>query len=133
MLAQAFKSAIELGLSDPQRDALVKTLVLLETNKLEHVPAEAVRWDCARASEMNRHFNMCISYGVAECGTVGCIRGTAERVGTVEFPVFSGPEGLYQLFYDAGAINRDASVEQASTALRSYLATGDARWDLALA
>lgn len=31
MLAQSFKSADELGITEPQRNALHKTLVLLET------------------------------------------------------------------------------------------------------
>ena len=34
MLAQSFKTAIELGLSEKQHDALIKTLALLDGGKL---------------------------------------------------------------------------------------------------
>ena len=40
MLAQSFKTALELGIKDEQLDALQKVLVLLETGKLTHVPAD---------------------------------------------------------------------------------------------
>ncbi len=37
MLMQNFKSAADLEITERQKEALVKTLVLLETGKLEHV------------------------------------------------------------------------------------------------
>ena len=132
MLAQNFKTAEELGISEAQLGALQKTLVMMETGKLSHVPQTDVKADFKVSSELNQFFNMIISYGHADCGSVGCIRGTAERVGRVEFPVLRGPKGLTDLFYNGVAIISDPSVSQAATALRSYLTTGAARWKLAL-
>ena len=40
MLAQSFKTALELGIKDEQLDALQKVLVLLETDKLAHTPGD---------------------------------------------------------------------------------------------
>lgn len=135
MLAQSFKPAAELGITEPQRDALRKTLVLLETGKLRHMPAVDVEPDFERANHnhLNVLFNMVISYGRVECGAVGCIRGTAERVGHVEFGVFRLPVGLEDLFYNGRAINSDPTTAQAATALRSYLTTGNANWAEAVA
>jgi hypothetical protein len=133
MLAQSFKSAEELGISEPQKDALIKTLVLLETGKLVHVPMDTVRADSRANSSPNKFFNMIISYGLADCGSVGCIRGTAERVSDVSFPIRDDtPLGLYNLFYSGLAIVSDPSTSQAATALRSYLTTGDAKWSEAV-
>jgi hypothetical protein len=136
MLAQSFKSADELGITEPQRDALCKTLVLLETGKLRHVPATEVEPDFEhyKSDYLNTIFNMVVSYGIAHgCGTVGCIRGTAERVGHVEFKIFGLPRGLEDLFYNGRAITADPTTAQAATALRSYLTTGDAKWHEAVA
>jgi len=135
MLAQNFKSAADLEISEPQREALMKTLVMLETGKLEHVPLLSVKPDYGVCHEMNAFFNMIVSYGHVDCGSVGCLRGTAERVGNVSFPIFprDTTDGLHDLFYNGRAIASDPGTEQAARALRSYLTTGNAKWLEALA
>lgn len=134
MLMQNFKSAADLEITEQQKDALIKTLVLMETGKLIHIPVGDVSVHCnGRGGSPNKLFNMSVSYGIADCGTVGCIRGTAERVSDARFEVIDLPGGLRKLFYSGKAIGLDANLDQAATALRSYLTTGDARWDLALA
>ena len=141
MLAQSFKSAADLGITEPQLSALQKTLVLLETGKLTHVSVED-RELLRRSSTFTGHFNMDAWAWEVDCGTVCCIGGTAESVGGVKFDAahirkmphlnelfypFSGDvPHPHNFFYDG------VTPSQAATALRSYLTTGDARWDLAV-
>ncbi|HEU0083809.1 MAG TPA: hypothetical protein VFQ87_13170, partial [Bradyrhizobium sp.] len=56
MLAQNFRSADDLGITEPQHQALRKTLVLLETDQLTHV--EPLDRSAERGS-FTGHFNMC--------------------------------------------------------------------------
>lgn len=139
MLAQSFKSADELGISEMQKDALAKTLVLLETGRLTHAPSPVRETDGYRESdEFTGHFNMARWRAAEECGTVCCIAGTAELVGTVTFdPDCDDNEALFDLFWvgdsQFGGDISHITPEQAARALRSYLTTGKARWDLALA
>ncbi len=128
--SQNFKTAVDLGITEKQKGALLTTLVMMETGRLFHVPRTEVRPSFDNG--LNQYFNMAISYGIADCGTVGCIRGTAERVGDVEFGIFGLPSGLNNLFYSGVALSSDPTVEQAATALRSYLTTGKAHWKRAL-
>lgn len=132
MLAQNFKTADELRISGAQLSALQKTLVLLETGKLIHAPFDG---DGRReGEEFTGHFNMGRWNAVQACGTVCCIAGTAELIGGIRFPDHP-PGRLGNLFY-AGELGERVlttiTPQQAATALRSYLTTGDARWDLAV-
>lgn len=138
MLAQSFKSADELGITKPQRDALCKTLVLLETDKLVHVTARA-QSSCSDNPQFSGHFNMSLWAAEYDCGTVCCIGGTAQLVGDTDFGqwwAFSDNWGLKNLF--APPQIRCSNWEmitpaQAATALRSYLTIGDAKWHEAVA
>jgi hypothetical protein len=135
MLAQSFMSAADLEITEPQLSALQKTLVLLETGKLEHCPTDerirsfslgsAVPVFCGK-------FNMTDWWADHPCGTVACIGGTAEIIGGVDFAEY--PPNLHHLFhpYRIGADWDAITPTQAATALRSYLTIGDARWDLAV-
>lgn len=135
MLAQNFKTAEDLGLTDAQKDALIKTLVLFETGKIEH------REVTSRISSMDEnptfcgYFNMQHWQAAHPCGTVACIGGTAELIGNVRF--CNESKGLFALFHPYCIIAKmsweDITTTQAAIALRSYLSTGDARWDLAIA
>lgn len=140
MLAQNFKPAAELKLTELQKEALIKTLVLLETEKLKHAYPDR------RISEpdgFTGHFNMSWWELPAACGTICCIGGTAELIGDLrpdelDKATYDNP-ALKNLFYPGRGGPR-ISVEmqhitpdQAATALRSYLTIGDARWDLAVA
>jgi hypothetical protein len=138
MLMQNFKTAADLGISEPQKEALIKTLVLLETEKLVHIPVrDDLEIDFSAAESFSGKFNMnSWSHTYERCGTICCIGGTAELIGAVEFEdTTKYGTKLYNLFYpDAGdELNWDSiTTAQAATALRSYLTTGDARWDLAV-
>ena len=131
MLAQNFKTAGDLGINEPQLSALQKTLVLLETGRLTHAPRSEKM--LGKSATFTGHFNMSGWAREGECGTVCCIGGTARLIGQVEFPYYGRSKKLNDLFYPNHRIDMSAiTVEQAATALRSYLTTGDARWDLAV-
>lgn len=136
MLMQNFMSAADLGITEPQKDALIKTLVLMETGKLEHSKA----FDFDRFDEVlprfTGEFNM--RYWAApgtNCGTIACIGGTAELIGDVDFS-YQGNRDLLSLFQpQTVSIDRwgDITPAQAARALRSFLQTGDAKWSEAVA
>jgi hypothetical protein len=133
MLAQNFKSAADLGISEKQKEALCKTLVLLETGKLKHAPMGS----STEHRSFSGQFNMNQWQARNECGTIACIGGTAEMIGDVSFQDHYEKRSLHELFYpDRKKIDgcrwKDITPSQAATALRSYLTTGDARWDLAV-
>jgi hypothetical protein len=130
MLAQNFKSADDLGITGPQHDALRKTLVLLETDKLTHV--EPLDGPADRGC-FTGHFNMREWNTASTCGTVCCIGGTAELIGNVKFEPQGLPEGLDELFFPNAFRVEDVTTSQAATALRCYLTTGDAKWHEAVA
>jgi hypothetical protein len=138
MLMQNFKSAADLGISEPQKEALMKTLVLLETGKLQHIPdRDGFDMDFHATAAFSGKFNMnSWKHTYAKCGTVCCIGGTAELIGGVDFEDTTkyGTE-LYNLLYPNAGDELDwdnITIAQAAMALRSYLTTGDARWDLAV-
>jgi hypothetical protein len=129
MLAQSFMTASELGITEPQRMALQKTLVLLETGKLVHTKLPLLFK--FNAEKYSGHFNMGGWRRETECGSVCCIGGTAELIGNVRFN--ERAPALETLFYpssDGTKLQNYESItaEQAARALRSYLTTGDAKW-----
>ena len=138
MLMQNFRTAADLGITEPQKEALMKTLVLLETGKLEHAKlGDRPSGDYREGGEFTGHFNMGRWQAVEECGTVCCIAGTAELIGGVKFPTenYGSNYALKHLFWVGGFFGGDISYitpAQAAVALRSYLTTGDANWDMAL-
>lgn len=143
MLAQSFKTAEELRITPKQFDALVKTLVLMETGRLVHIDDDKVaEGNCNHPIEVcnfTGHFNMNLWRSKDKCGTVCCIGGTAELIGNFTFAdEYNLPEELRTLFYpndgmnDNGIHYNDITVEQAATALRSYLTTGKANWEAAI-
>jgi hypothetical protein len=133
MLAQSFLSASDLGITEPQRDALMKTLVLLETGKLTHTKSSPIP---SVVSKFSGRFNMANWSASDECGTICCIGGTAEIISGVPFR-FKSPPALMGLFYvqprPRGIDWHDITPAQAATALRSYLTTGSANWAQAVA
>lgn len=131
MLAQNFKTADELRLSEKQRDALIKTLALMDSGRLKHVPQNKLRNGHLGDPKFDGLFNMAFSYLNLDCGTVCCIRGIASLIGDVEFPTHKLTRQLRQLFYIwSPSKTSDPSIAQAAMALRSYLTTGKPRWDL---
>ncbi|HDA7126280.1 TPA: hypothetical protein O5T86_001284 [Staphylococcus aureus] len=129
MLMQSFQSAADLGISEAQKEALMKTLVLLETGKLKHVPIPG-ETDGLRTFGFSHQFNMSDWGAPSPCGSICCIGGTAELIGGLEeYELFKASEnnrGLDVLFFSASGMS--ANTSQTARALRSYLTTGDAKW-----
>jgi hypothetical protein len=134
MLAQAFKPADELQITEAQKDALIKTLVLMETGKLIHTPFP--KYYAGHGGSFTGQFNMDGWHGYADCGTVCCIGGTAELVGGVSFnDEWVKNDCLCELFAPNIVLVENWSLitlEQAARALRSYLTTGRANWAAAM-
>jgi hypothetical protein len=136
MLAQSFKAPAELGLDDKQFDALRKTLVLLETGKIEYVPMGVRRYIYIAEPTFDGLFNMSTWNAGTECGSICCIGGTAELVGGLE------RNSLFDASQRPGSENLDALLlapdgmsarpQHAARALRSYLTTGKPNWEAAL-
>lgn len=130
MLAQNFKSAADLGITPPELRALTQVLGMLERGDL----VDAVTF----FEEGNNKFHMGTS---GECGTPACIGGWAAElmhIGHIEYLERYGWRrrdknmAIHELFWNETACELPATVAQAATALRSYLTTGEASWDLAL-
>lgn len=136
MLAQNFKSAADLGITEPQLSALQKTLVLLETGKLTHIRLCDIkeRWLVVGDEVFTGGFNMHVVLGSHDCGTAGCIYGTAKLISGEAPPLTEAALALYcGNGRPEGRTLDSLTPEESATALRSYLTTGDARWDLAVA
>lgn len=132
MLAQNFKTAEDLGLASDQHAALVKVLGMLDRQELRHVQVRLPDHHLIHATEKHA-FNMCVWDG---CGTAHCIGGWAEKVSGVSFGRRKHTPQLFDLFYPPlSLVGYDYScitTQQAAYALRSYLTTGDSRWEDAL-
>ncbi len=140
MLAQNFKSASDLGLTDNQRDALALTLGMLERGELIHVVPSDLSPDYVDVDDnFTGHFNM-DSWNLTyrECGTVCCIGGAAEIVGKLPddslWDACDTNEPLYRLFFPNHCTENFESITmaQAACALRNYLTTGEPNWEEAL-
>lgn len=127
-----FLPAKQLGLKEKERDALIKTLLLMEAGKMKHrsrAPADRP------ISEGKYGFNMGVWKAHWDCGTVCCIGGTAELVGGLRHDSLgyrssmlarSGKPDLFDLFYNYGG--GSPPPERAARVLRSYLTTGKTKW-----
>ena len=122
-----FKTATELGLTQPQYCALVKTLVALEKGRL---------WQ-----DFDIRFNM--EHWGGECGTTCCIGGSAEALGALphgsladaasQLSRYGFRYDLQNLFYPYHCKDAwDATQKQAAVALRHYLTTGKENWNMAM-
>jgi hypothetical protein len=141
MLAQSFLSAADLGISDIQHQSLVTVLGMLERGELVHA-----KYPIAKMFRGPNEFNMAATLDEStDCGSIGCICGWAHLVsGRKAFAEFFDekpgsleemPVSLRRLFRFGGAWGSLCAIqpEQAATALRSYLTTGDAKWHEAVA
>jgi hypothetical protein len=130
MLAQNFKTAADLGISEVELDALIKVLGMLERGELKHTESYG---DLAYEAPLGAivGFNMSSYYGEGTCGTVCCIAGWAEVVGRLprNSMAETANQGLSALFLPGiGKCLEDIRPDKAAIALRSYLTTGDANW-----
>jgi hypothetical protein len=120
-----FLSATALRISDDWLQALIKTLALMESGALVHIPLKEITPEVFEGGGP-RLFNM----GEWDCGTVGCIGGTAEVIGGVEIRVgCCSKPALHNLFYPGHPEYDLITLEQATRALRNYLTTGSAQWE----
>lgn len=129
MLAQSFKTADDLGISKVEQEALIKVLGMLERGDLI---------DVSFGTECDNGFNMGTSG--EGCGTPACIGGWAanlmgisqlDYLNRYSYSKSYRNPALYELFWNETACET-AKAADAATALRSYLTTGEARWDLVL-
>lgn len=137
MLMQNFMSAADLNITEEQKDALCKTLVVFETGKVKHVSRDFVENSpiTTNESSFSGLFNM-RSWGagcvVQECGTIACIGGTAELLAGKSIFMYRSEytDALYDLFFPSLCGNDwyNITVEQASQALRNYLTNGKPDW-----
>jgi hypothetical protein len=138
MLAQNFKTAADLQISNDELSALIKVLGMLERVELIHGTNPL-----ASSARKPNEFNMGATL-TTRCGTIGCIAGWAYHISNGEaFPeIVKGDMGDWTVrnkkLRDLFGIGRSCGSlfsiqpEQAAAALRSYLTTGDSRWDLAV-
>jgi len=131
MLAQNFKTATDLGITEDEVLALIQVLGMLERGEISE-----------------KHFWMARFW--SECGTVGCLCGWANYVSNgAAFPEVNPdhtaatietalrkrlPLAALALFASDGRTSAgDAKPAHGAIALRNYLTTGEARWAEALA
>jgi hypothetical protein len=148
MLAQNFKSAEDLAITDLEHTALVRVLAMLERGELTHIPSR----DYVESNIPNG-FSMdvfCVKTGRGPgCRTVACILGWARETETDDigrYFMFARVEGIFchseswsdrsvgplaDLFMIGGRANyrHGVTTEQAASALRNYLTIGEAHWD----
>lgn len=123
MLARSFMPATDLGITEPEVDALVQVLGMLER---EEIPESK--------------FTMTL-VGEPECGTPGCILGWTRVVSVDVCRILacrmSANRALFWLFcpspHTGDRSPYVAERSEAASALRSYLTTGKANWAAALA
>lgn len=127
MLANNFRTATDLGISDIEFESLVKVLGMLERGEIK---------------ERQLHMHQ---VGSPECGTPACILGWARHVAHDSFPHRIFPErgtmGVRDLFLMCASARTWTAVKsaragigpaQAAIALRNYLVTGEPKWSEAL-
>lgn len=137
MLAQNLKTPAELGLSDPEFDALFKTLRMLERNEILLSPGVGE----GHIDDDNfepKFFNMYHFQSRNVCGTASCICGWAEYIGKLP------KDSLIKKRFDSRNLNalfdppcggfhsiriEDITPDQAAIALRNYLTHGEPRWE----
>lgn len=124
MLAQNFKTATDLGITDAELDALIKVLGMLERGELQ-------QYDYAGGSGL---FDM-TSKG-SGCGTPACIGGwVAALMGKNQLSYVNShrfeQKPLHDLYWNMEAVFH-GKAQHAAYAIRSYLTTGEANWAEAL-
>lgn len=118
MLARSFLSATDLGISEQERDALIRTMFAFERGEIKPEEFDMREW----------------------CKTACCICGHAMRFNPSVFqqPSTEMPDGLYRLFIpgyrDLPTMRFMETIKphEAAQALSNYLTTGLPRWREAL-
>ena len=124
MLAQNFMTAADLGITEAELDALIKVLGMLERGELI---------DARTPKQRGKNLFHMSEWGRG-CGTAACIGGYVAlltKQDQHDYVNYKHSAPLNNLYW--GTTFRGAKVSQAAIALRSYLTTGEANWDEALA
>lgn len=131
-----FMTAEELKITDPVRDALIKTLNMLEGGELKYFNLEdGERWrePSFGQGDLPTYFNMGEwREGVKDheaCGTCCCIGGTVESI--IKYPMPDADmHQLEELFFPSiqAHLWNFYSAQEAATVLRRYLVTGKVDW-----
>lgn len=135
---EAFLSHEQLHITHTQHYWLIETLKMLEGGTMRWVALEDLKIDeladLIAANQrlppgtFSNEFNMCNWTARHNCGTVGCIGGTAELISNGVCRFEKIPPKLDDLFYPKTQ-NYDAiKVEEAAQGLRNYLTIGSADW-----
>lgn len=127
MLARTFLPAANLKITDKQHDALVATLLLLESGKVKH---RAISDSGPGGPGFNMH--------AWNCGTCACIGGWADTFGAGFDDDLVLPPNINRLFFPSiyvFDVRRKKSlqmwritVEQGAKALRNFLERGKPDW-----
>lgn len=137
MIAQNFKTASDLGISESHIAALAKVLGMLERGEFTHHTESTKK----TAYKFNMNFWGPVSeHSKVNCGTPHCIGGWAEVIGRVSFGPDRSAE-LDELFYPGRVLKEiygefdyeRITTAQAGIAVRNYLTYGEPRWAEALA
>lgn len=123
MLAQNFKTAEELGLTEFGYSGLLRVLGMLERGELVYTtPGHFIP----------NGFNMREAWSKGQCGTIGCIGGYAGRYNSSELFTINvkGGDNCGKLFCPPDWRKGRYTVEQAAKAVRSFLVTGTPDWGL---
>lgn len=123
MLAQNFKTAEELGLTDKGLVAMTQVLRMLESGELVWTP---------QGHFIHKGFNMSPVWDEKpDCGTVGCIAGWSNHLAGRECVWINHSPAQRQRVLNLimpPQPRNQYTVDQAAKALRSFLVTGEADW-----
>ncbi len=136
MLAQNFKTAADLKVTEAEFDALKHVLAMLERQELH--PEKHRDRNGQYSPTKPGGFNMNCTYEQNECGTIGCIggwcavtMGLSDRIEINRYVKVLHSHSLYDLYWSR--CNETITPSQAAIAVRNFLTDGEPRWSEALA
>lgn len=136
MLAQNFKTAAELGITEIECDALSKVLGMLERGELSHALNKSSDILCDVVPTSPASFHMAITSECHDCGTVACIGGWAATfipgMSPQDYVNNKHSPNLRELYWPHYDLFDVITPDVAAIAIRSYLSTGEANWAEAL-
>lgn len=127
-------TAEKLGIPQEYIDALILARDALRDGRIKHVDynwrhhERDFETSCGEFPEDgNLLFNMDIWLCKADCGTVGCIGGTASALAKIGLKAMT--DGLSDLFYPPFDDWEKITTEESVQAIDNYLNTGDPNWE----
>jgi hypothetical protein len=127
---ETFLPASTLGIEASERDALIKSLDVLESGTIAARPPHAKYVGLTSVGYTPRLFDMSLVVWDSDCGTACCILGLARWVmkdqNILNGAVYPDHSANSLLFPVNGITCTDP--KKGARALRSYLETGDPKW-----